>query len=124
MTIFRLAVAWAALALPTIACAQLVTGMLLGSAMASSETELPKSRCEHCHVELFPLHVPTGRWGEFSTGRWQRTKSFSLEQGWAYVFERQSGQVRRHYVFDPDGNGDDRYFLPSKADFNPHFVLD
>lgn len=124
MTFFKLSLTLGAIAAPTVACAQLVTGILLGSAMSSSEGEPSKSRCEHCHVELFPLHVTSGRWGRFSTGNWQRTRALYLEQGWAYVLERGSGEVRRHYVLDPDGGGDDRYFLPSQEKFNPHYVID
>lgn len=105
------------MALPVAASAQLATGMILGSAMASafggSQVQKPHS-CASCHVEVLPLKEP------YRYTEWKATSRDWTRLGFVSVYVRKTGKIRRVYEVKEDG--EKRYLLPSDSKFNPHEV--
>lgn len=118
----------ALLALPTAACAQVLTGVIATSIAAQALAEEPvaaSAGCAQCHVEAIPLSSRRPEyWNPRSKIKWKQTNYFSFALGQIYVFERDWGEVKKFYLFDGRKEKTDRFFLPSKAEFNPHHVLD
>ncbi len=118
----------ALLALPTVACAQVISGAIalsLAAQVHANERVDSPAGCAQCHVEAIPLSSRSPeRWNPRAKIKWKETDSFSFAQGRVYVFERDWGEIRKFYLFDGRNEKTDRFFLPSNAEFNPHHVLD
>lgn len=116
----------ALLALPTAACAQVLTGVIATSIAAQALAEEPvtsSAGCAQCHVEAIPLTLKRpDRWS-FGENRWRKTETIPFHLGLVAVFERAEGEVRKFYWFEENRGRGIRFFLPSKAAFNPHTIL-